>query len=72
MASLDAVGAFLVRLPVDLFTKLRFLTSEPWEKSFTVSGNKVSAVNLRDIRTNKSSWSRILGTNQHAAESLGD
>ena len=31
MASLDAVRAFLVRLAVDLFTKLRFLTSDVGE-----------------------------------------
>ena len=31
MASLDAVRAFLVRLAVDLFTKLRFLTRDVGE-----------------------------------------
>jgi hypothetical protein len=31
VASLDAVRAFLVRLAVDLFTKLRFLTSDVGE-----------------------------------------
>ena len=31
MASLDAVRAFLVRLAVDLFTKLRILTSDMGE-----------------------------------------